>query len=164
VGETVTVTKAALVKLVDGMLNPQPLPPLWLFNPYLLPSKAGPVPDPWLSAMVARAVIDQVVAQNRLAEVIGGSERAESAIEALRSQIGEFVDEYCGTGQPRRWPLPYPFPLGVEPVAHASIDLLAAGAQFQKAADSVAEGPLQGDFSAAADRLLETGMGHLESG
>ena len=45
------------------------------------------------------------------------------------------------------------------------MDLLAAGTQFQKAADSIADGsPLQEHFSAAADQLIETGMDRLESG
>ena len=179
----VTVTKAALVKLIDSGIypnpddpgdpgNPWPIGPLiraalhdfssWvMLNPQPLP----PEPDPWRSSVVARTVIDQVVAQYRMAEVMGGSEQAERAIEVLRSQIGEFVDEYCGNGRPRHGPLPSPHPLGLDPEQLTVMDLLAAGTQFQKAADSMADdSPLQAHFSAAADQLLETGMGRLESG
>ena len=92
---------------------------------------------------------------------MGGRERSERALEAIRAHVGEFVDDYCGSGA-RRWPLPRPFPLGLDPARLAPWDLLAAGAQFQKAADSVADGPLKGDFAAAADRLLETGVRRLE--
>lgn len=184
----VTVTKAALVKLLNEALYPNPDDPgnpnnPWgpygpigplirgalrdfsgvLLNPQPLPPKEGPHPDPWRSALVARTVIDQVVAQYRFAEVMGGREQAERAVETIQSQIGEFVDDYCGTGAPR-WPLPWPFPLGLEPADLDPVDLLVAGAQFQKAADSVANGPLQGDLSAAADKLLETGMRRLETG
>jgi hypothetical protein len=52
----------------------------------------------------------------------------------------------------------------LDPAELNPIDLLVAGAQFQKAADSVANSPLQADYSAAADRLLKTGMQRLESG
>jgi hypothetical protein len=55
-------------------------------------------------------------------------------------------------------------PSGLDPAELNPIDLLVAGAQFQKAADSVADGPLQADYSAAAHRLLKTGMQRLENG
>ena len=191
--ESLAVTKASLVKLLDGVLYPNPddagnptnpwgpygpVGPLIgglqhvfamvLLNPQPLPpqveaQRSGSVSVPWRSALVARAVIDQSVAQYRFAEVMGGGEHSEGAIETIRRHIREFVDDYCGTGA-RRWPLPWPFPLGLDPAELNPIDLLVAGAQFQKAADSVADGPLQADYSAAADRLLETGMKRLESG
>jgi len=186
---TLTVTKAALLKVLDTVLYPNPndpgdpgnpfgpygpIGPLIraalrdLLNPQPLPplAQAGLFPDPWRSAWVARTVIDQVVAQYRSASVVPGTplREGDEALETIRAHIREFVDDYCntpGTG-PRRWPLPRPFPLGVDPAQVNPIDLLAAGAQFQKAADSVPNGPLQGDFSGAADRLLETGMQRLE--
>ena len=190
---TLTVTKASLVKLLDGVLYPNPDDPgdptnpwgpydpvgpvipglqhvlaMVLLNPQPLPpqveaQRSGSVSVPWRSALVARAVIDQSVAQYRFAEVMGGGEHSEGAIETIRRHIREFVDDYCGTGA-RRWPLPWPFPLGLDPAELNPIDLLVAGAQFQKAADSVANSPLQADYSAAADRLLKTGMQRLESG
>ena len=186
---SLNVTKGALVRLIDGVLYPNPDDPgdpgnpwgpygpigpiasgplrefSWvLLNPQPLPPKeAGPFPQPWRSAVVARTVIDQVVAQYRFAEVMGARERSERAIETIRSHISEFVDDYCGSGA-RRWPLPRPFPLGQDPAELDPVDLLVAGAQFHKAADSVADGPLKEDFSAAADRLLETGMRRLEGG
>jgi hypothetical protein len=42
------------------------------------------------------------------------------------------------------------------------LDLLVAGAQFQRAADA-AQGPLQADFSAAADQLFKTGLERMEN-
>ena len=190
---TFTVTKTSLVKLLDGVLYPNPDFPgdptnpwgpqgtvgpliqglqhvlaMVLLNPQPLPpqselQRSDSVPVPWRSALVARAVIDHSVAQYRFAEVVGGGEHSEGTIETIRRHIREFVDDYCGTGA-RRWPLPWPFPLGLDPAELNPIDLLVAGAQFQKAADSVANSPLQADYSAAADRLLKTGMQRLESG
>ena len=187
-----TVTKASLVKLLDGVLYPNPddagnptnpwgpygpVGPLIgglqhvfamvLLNPQPLPpqselQRSGSVPAPWRSALVAHAVIDQTMAQYRFAEVMGGGEYAEGAIETIRRHIRELVDNYCGTGA-HRWPLPWPFPLGLDPAELNPIDLLVAGAQFQNAAESAADGPLHADYSGAADRPLTTGMQRLES-
>jgi hypothetical protein len=43
------------------------------------------------------------------------------------------------------------------------LDLLAAGAQFQQAADALADNPLQADFSAAANQLFKTGLSRMKS-
>ena len=168
---TLTVTKASLVKLLDGVLYPNPDFPGDPTTPWGPHGSVGPliqglqqIFDSGFGGLtVARAVIDHSVAQYRFAEVVGGGEHSEGTIETIRRHIREFVDDYCGTG-PRRWPLPWPFPLGFDPAELNPIDLLIAGAQFQKAADSVAEGPLQADYSAAADRLLKTGLQRLEDG
>jgi len=159
--ESLTVTKAALFNLLDEvlrefeavLLNPQPLPP-----------NAARSRDPWRSATVARTVIDQAVAQYRFAEELGGNEQADRTIEALRSVIGEFVEDYCGTAGPSGWPLPWPHPLVLDTPERDPLDLLVAGAQFHKAADLVGDGPLRRHFSAAAGKLLKTGMGRLEGG
>jgi hypothetical protein len=205
--ETIALTKASFVKLLDAMLypnpddpgdprnpwgpygpigpvaqalrdlswvllNPQPLPPvagpvpdpwrrlLWaLLNPQPLPPVAGPVPDPWRSAFLARTVIDQAVAQYRSAEMLS-AEQSERAFEAVRSYMREFVDDYCGT-RPPRWPRPWPWPPQLDSVQLHPIDLLVAGAQFQKAADF--DHPLRTDFSSAADQLFEAGLRRMEN-
>jgi hypothetical protein len=204
---TLTLTKASLIRLLDGVLypnpddpgnphspwgpygpggpvsrrferdlswaflNPQPLPPspdpwqrlLWvLLNPQPLPPVAGPRPEPWRSALMARAVIDQAVAVYRSAEILSTTEQPERAFEGVRAYIHEFVDDYCGTA-PRRWPRPSPWPLTSDALSLDPLDLLVAGAQFQKAADAAPDSPLQADFSAAADQLLETGLQRMES-
>jgi hypothetical protein len=103
-------------------------------------------------------VIDQAVAQYRFIEASSNTDRA---MEATRSCIGEFVDDYCGT-RPPRWPWPWPWPPVGDPAQLRFIDLLMAGAQFQKAADSMMENPLQADFSDAADKLIEAGLRRME--
>jgi hypothetical protein len=107
-------------------------------------------------------VIDQAVAQYRSAEMLS-AEQSERAFEAVRSYIREFVDDYCGT-RPPRWPRPWPWPPKFDPAQLRPLDLLVAGAQFQKAADFGLNNPLQADFSAAADQLLETGLRQMENG
>jgi hypothetical protein len=154
------------------LLNPQPLPPRgpspdpWrilasvLLNPQPLPPK-GPHPDPWRAGLLTRAFIDHAVTQAQQVELNSG-DHEERGMESIRMQISEFVDDYCGTRGPRRWPPPWPGPLGPRQVSFHALDLLAAGAQFQKAADAAANSPLHADFTSAADRLFETGVGQLE--
>jgi hypothetical protein len=153
-----------------ALLNPQPLPPVagpgpvpWSLagpgpQPWIFEWRSGPRPIPWL----ARMVIDRIVAEYQFAEVAAGARRSEGALEGVRIRISEFVDDFCGT-RPPRWPLPWPWPPKLDPAQIRSLDLLMAGAQFQRAADAMADNPLQADFTAAADRLLETGLKRLES-
>lgn len=174
----------ALRELSWVLLNPQPLPPVagpvpdpWqqllgvLLNPQSLPPIAGPHPDPWRfgprpepwrSALLARTVIDQAIALYRSAELLP-AEQSERTFAAVRSSIREFVDDYCGT-RPPRWPRPWPWPPKFDSARLRPLDLLVAGVQFQKAADFGSNNPLQADFSAAADQLLETGLQRLENG
>ena len=186
--ENITLTKATLVHLLDGvlypnpddpgpygpigpiihralrdlswvLLNPQPLPPRTEPNPE--PWRFEPHPDPWRSAVLARTIIDRVVAQYQFAETLADAMQSEKAIEAVRSQIRGFADDYCGT-RPPKWPWPWPGPPKFDPAQLRPMDLLVAGAQFQKAADL--QNPLQADFSAAADQLFKTGLKRMESG
>jgi len=195
----ITLTKAALVNVLDGVLYPNPDDPgdpnnpwgpygpigpiagpdpdLWRFlaavllNPQPLPPVAGPWPihwrygpgpQPWFSAFLARTVIDQAVAQYRFTDVVTGTEQSERTTAAIGSRIREFVDDYCGT-RPPGWPRPWPWPPKFDPAQLRPLDLLIAGAQFQKAADFAPNNPLQSEFTAAADQLFETGLKRLES-
>lgn len=177
--ETFTLSKALLVRLLDAglprdddpgpwgpygpvirfalrdwswvLLNPQPLPPdpppdLW---------RAGPVPEPWRAALAARQAIGRLVAEAQLAEVTAGSQGNH---EAVRAHVFQFVDDFCGTRP--RWPRPWPWPPTRDP---RGIDLLIAGAQFQKAAEAMADNPLQADFAAAADRFFSVGLERMQS-
>ena len=146
-----------LEKAIWGMLNPQPLPPkegdlsTWA-------ERSSPQPIPWRMAFLARALIDRVVAQYQFAEVLGSAEQSDRAIGVVRSYIRDIVDDWCGT-RPPRWPWPRPHRVDGDHLR--PIELFAAGAQFQKAAGF--DNPLQADFSAAADQLLEAGLKQLES-
>jgi hypothetical protein len=138
------------------LLNPQPLPPgpdpfqrfSWaMLNPQPLP----PGPDPYRSAVLARAMIGRAVSQQQFAEVLENGQ-SDHSIGAIGAQISEFIDDYCGTRPPRR---PGPRP--------RALDLLIAGAQFQKAADTMNDNPLQTVFSTAADQLFNAGLTRLEN-
>lgn len=174
--DTVTLSKASFIKLVDFIINPNPDDPGDPRNPFgpfgpggpvireliaaglLNPSviRLGPHPEPWRSVLDARAVIDRAFSQFQLAEVLGGREQSESIISSARSQIQEFVDDYCGTGRPK-----WPRPRKLDNVELQPIDLVAAGVQFQKMADLAVDNPLREDLSSAADKLLEVGLSRL---
>jgi hypothetical protein len=145
-------------KLLWAALNPQPLPPgpdpyarlLWAaLNPQPLP----PGPDPYRSAYLARTVIGVAVSQQQFAAVLAGDGQSQRSTEVIGSQIQEFVDEYCAT-HPRHLPKPK----GPRP-----FDLLLAGAQFQKASDTMSKNPLRSIFASAADQLFKTGLSRIES-
>jgi hypothetical protein len=139
---------------------PDPRPqefPQWLrLNPQPLPPKGH-----WRSASAARTIIAQVLTLHELTEALdsAGGERARGVTQR---KISEFVDDWCGT---RPHPKPLPWPWG--PVVRGTeelqpIELIVAGAQFQKAADALEGHTLQESFEGAADRLLQTGVSHLE--
>ncbi len=172
--QDITLTKSALAHLFDSVLYPRdddpgpygPIGPVirwalrdlsWvLLNPQPLPPRTGPEPDPWRSALAARTVIDQAVLQYRLAEVLP-AEQSETAYDAVRSFVRVFIDD-CGTPpKPRPWPWPWKWDLA----QMLPLDLLVAGAQFQKAA--AFDNPLQTVFSSAADQLFERGLRRMEN-
>jgi hypothetical protein len=142
-------------KLLWAMLNPQPLPPgpdpyrqlSWaMLNPQPLP----PGPDPYRSAFFARIAIDRATAQQQFVEVLG-SEQSERSIIIIGGRVRDIVDEWCGTRVPgHHGPRPH------------AVNLLAAAAQFQKAADSMRNNALQSVFASAAGQLFKTGISRLQ--
>lgn len=150
-------------RLSWALLNPQPLPP----GPpdplrrARLENAAGPSPDPWRTALLARTLIDQTLAQLGFAQLLGAAQ-SESAVKGVRSRIKEMADEFCGT-VPHHFPLPHPWPPKFDFTRLTAIDILVVGVQFQRTADAMTNNPLQADFAAAADQLLETGLKRFES-
>ena len=143
-------------KWLWAMINPQPLPPgpdpysrlLWsALNPQPLP----PGPDPYRWAFQARALIEGAVAQLQFAEVLG-DEQSKRGIIIVGGRVSEVIEEWCGT----------PVPGHHGPRPHA-LGLIAAGAQFQRAADARGNRSLQSVFTSAADKLLKTGLSRMES-
>jgi hypothetical protein len=178
--ETIAISKAALVKLVDAVLFPNPDDPgvrgpwgpfgpggpvthwslrnlAWvMLNPQPLPPREDPEPEPWRAVLLARAMIEQAVTQMQLGELVAGPGQGERIRESVAMRVKEFVDEVCGT-HPRKWPWPWPSALGSG--ESRPIELLVIGAQFHKAAEL--ESPLKSTFDHAADRLIETGLKRL---
>jgi hypothetical protein len=142
-------------KWLWAALNPQPLPPgpdpyarfSWAsLNPQPLP----PGPDPYRTAFVARELIDRAMVQQQFIAVLG-DEQSKRGIIIVGGQIQDIIDDWCGT-RPHKVPGPRPHAIG----------LLAAGAQFQKAADTMSNNPLQSVFASAADQLFKTGLTRLD--
>jgi hypothetical protein len=147
-----------------GVGDPEPLPdppprefPPWLrLNPQPLPPKGH-----WRSANAARTIIAQALNLQELSEAFA-SDGGERTLGVIQRKVSEFVDDWCGT-QPH--PKPFPWPWG--PIVRGTeelqpIELIVAGAQFQKAADALEGNALQESFEGAADRLLQTGVSRLE--
>jgi hypothetical protein len=136
-------------------LNPQPLPPgpdpyaqlSWAaLNPQPLP----PGPDPYRAAFTARAVIGRAAAQLDFADLLG-DEQNERGIIIVSGKVMDIIEEWCGTPIPgHRGPHPH------------GIGLLAAGAQFQMAADTMRNSRLQSVFASAADKLFRAGLSRLQ--
>jgi hypothetical protein len=142
--------------------NEPPEPPIWEFprwlrlNPQPLPPKGH-----WRSANAARTIIAQALTLHEWTEALA-SDGGERALGVIEREVSEFVDDWCGT---RPHPKPFPWPWG--PIVRGTeelqpIELIVAGAQFQKAADALGGHALQERFERAADRLLQTGVSRLE--
>lgn len=145
------VRNTILDRIAWALLNPQPLPPR-----SAAVSRIGTMPDPWRSARLARAVIDQATREMQIADIAG---RAEQGSQSAQRGIAEFIDDFCGTRVPGR-----PRPPHWVTAAETPEDLLTAAAQFQMAADGLNIGtPLQTACAAAAEKLFETGLRELDT-
>jgi len=148
-------------------LNPQPLPPKWIvelirrISPGPIPwkPKLGPLPDPWRAAFIARFEIDRMVGAAQLA----GIAATDQGVGLVKRRISEFFDEWCGTVPKVRWPLPYPFPFRLEEIKFGAADLVMMGMQFHQAARAFADTALAAEFSAAGDRITQTGLERLNT-
>jgi len=176
--KTINFTKEAFVSFLDSVYMPNPddddpfdpLDPIGpvandylskFFNQQRLLALAStrirsgnfrPLPQPYRMVASSQALIARAVGQFQLAEVMGGSEKAGDAIGGY---LFDVLDDWCGT-RPHKWPWPRRF--SVDQLS--PVDLLVAGAEFQKAA--MLDNPLQKHFAAAADQLFEVGLKQLE--
>ena len=143
--------------------NEPPEPPIWEFprslrlNPQPLPPKGH-----WRATNAARTIIAQALTMHELTEALA-SDGGERTLGVIQRKVSAFVDDWCGT--PSHYPRPFPWPWG--PIVRGTeelqpIELIVAGAQFQKAADALEGTALQESFEGAADRLLQTGVSRLE--
>ena len=126
-------------------LNPQPLPPK----------------GHWRAASVARFTIARALDMHETAEALA-QDGGTRALGMIQRNVNGLVGNWCGSGvHPRPFPWPWgPLLRGTEPLE--PIELIVAGAQFQKAADALEGSTLQGTFEDAADRLFKTGLSRLE--
>ncbi len=138
-------------------LNPQPLPPQEFLVTHL---PWGPHPDPRRSIAVTRAVINKSLSLYEMAGIIIVRGDVDRAVEYAGATLRRFVDDFCET-PPHKGPFPAPWGPVLDAETLHPVNLVLAGAQCLKAADALNDHPLQGAISAAADRLLDTGLGRL---
>jgi hypothetical protein len=151
------LTKTRLVQLVAALtvpIGPEALPmshwdsllQRWV---QVVPSTPlGPDSQPKRSKMVAQTVIDQALAQQRLADALGEGRAAEAAT-FIGSEIAQFVSQ-----------------LNISELNSGKLalaDVLLACAQFQMAAAMLDPGqPLHKAFESASGKLFEDGVTYLE--
>ena len=114
--------------LAQVALNPQPLPPK--------------------EAEVGAAVM------HRLAASALSAPAGDVGTESL---LGE-VDDWCGTGWPKRWPFPWPVGPGEPEEWRESQVFLGAALAAAQIAAHYPEGEMRTVFDAAAERLVERAL------
>jgi hypothetical protein len=154
------------------------LPTPWvLVNP--VPWRAqtgfGPSPEPWLQVALnpqplpPRTLFFTAIAQ----EVIGRASLIQETSDALTSQgerqgiiivggyVSGFADDWCGNGVRIKWPFPGPRPNWL-PDEPGGVDLIATGAQFQRAASETFDGQLRQTFAEAGAKIVQAGVAKLQ--
>lgn len=134
----------AIIPMWDGAhsryeavaLNPQPLPPAEAF-------------------VVSAARMAHDVARLAVEAQVGGNSSAKF--------VGEFIDDWCGTPWPRKWPWPWPGPRPVEG-PHPEPWLIDAArisgaVVFASYGTRLGKGALGDAFLAGAERLAEATTG-----
>lgn len=124
-------------------LNPQPLPPRWIFFTEL-----------------ARAVASRAELVQEIAGAIKG-EGDERGIIIVSGYVSRFVDEVCGNGFRLRWPRPGPRPdWFAEEVG--GMELLVVAAEMDQAAHEAFSQDLSQTLRNAATKLIETGISRMQ--
>jgi len=128
----------------------------------------GPSPDPWLVgpdprwAAFARALAEEVIDRANLMQQIADAlpqTGGQHAIIIIGGALKDFTDG-CGTGRIRQH---FPPPRHHDDARLSPFRLVLIAAQFQESANETTNEGLRQEFINAADRLLETGMGRLQS-
>jgi hypothetical protein len=116
-------------------LNPQPLPPREAFL-----------------VEFARAAADRLALIQETADLIGSNGDRQGII-VVGGRVSELVDEFCGTGWPKKFP---PKPPGPDPDPRFSAtELILAASRFLTAAGGVANPQLADELNRAGERLMD---------
>jgi hypothetical protein len=140
-------------------------------------SKYEPSPSPFWAAGAAATLVNQQLALSRYAEVAGDGAAADRVATANATAVRDLADRltavpFDGFGDLFAtivvvvWPLnPQPIPPHwddlVLPDGLPGLDLLLAGAQFQRAAGHPAAGRNADGYQLAAGQLLDAGLQRL---
>ncbi len=155
-------------------------------GPHPDPWRSGPFPDPWRIAgrhsatfdllasvalnpqplppresiviEVARQAVDRFTLAQEIADLTtdAGGERG---IIIVGGKISQFVDDYCGTVFPKRFPIPPP--KGTDDDRFSGTELILAGVQFLNGVQNTSNEGLRGEFQKAGERLVDEGLKRL---
>lgn len=139
---------------------------------------AGPHPEPWRRAghvmlnpqpLPPREMWALIAAQAIVADIQRTSESLRMfpedfqyrAVEMTQARLAELVDDWCGTGWPRRWPFPWPWPPEPDPRELVNpLDLIIIGAVFDQLSGTLDES-LQGAVQETALAFIESGVARM---
>lgn len=124
-------------------LNPQPLPPRYLF----------------LKSVAQEAVSYAELLEEFANAAASGGERRGGVIAG--EYLNEFTDDFCGNGFRLGWPYPGPPPQWF-PVELNGVDLLVLGSQFAQGAGVAFDPGVREALQAAATKLAEVGVSKMQ--
>lgn len=122
-------------------LNPQPLPPRAAFI-----------------AAFAEEVIDRALLMQEIADALP-RQGEQQGIIIVSGYLNRFVDDLCP--EPIKIKIPFPKPKRDEVERLSALELLTAGATFERNAVSVASEGLQQELRGAGAKLFETGVARM---
>lgn len=135
------------------LLNPQPLPPRELFPPREGPP--GPRPRYW--TVLTRAVISRHLDRLEQAGIIIVGGDVEHVLRRVADDLESFTARLVDGTPPDVSPGDLWEP-AAGPHALHPVELVLAGLQFQHAADTLPEHPLQGVLEHSAVQLVDVGL------
>ena len=111
----------------------------------------NPQPDPPGAFVIGAAELGREIARIAVA--------TEATGESAESFVSEIIDDWCGTGWPRRFPFPFPFPPDPDPEPDWRVAGQLAGAvALASVAARITEGKLGAVLNDGAERLAETAL------
>jgi hypothetical protein len=128
----------------EAALNPQPLPPRFIFLVSLAQS------------VVSRAELMQEIADTTIRE------DQQQNVFMIGRYIDRIVDEFCGNNFKIRWPFPSPRPNWF-PKEVNGIDLVVMAAQFERGAKEAFSEELQRHLRGASRKLAEAGLSKMHA-
>jgi hypothetical protein len=121
----------------------------------------GPSPDPWRAAfaqVLAQEVIDRASLMQEVADALPQAGETH-AIIIIGGFLSRFIDD-CGTGRVK---VHFPPPRHHGDDKLTSPELLVMAAEFMRGAAATDNEGLRRAFGRAGERLLEMGVGRLQS-
>ena len=139
---------------VGAILGPFPEPWRDIFSP---------VPDPWRAAFaqaLAQEVIDRVTLMQEVADALSQAGSSHGII-IIGGMLSDFIDG-CGTGRLRQGHPPPPLHHN-DDGRLSPFQLVLMAVQFKQSANEAASQGLRQELGKAGERLLEIGIGRLQS-